>query len=222
MHNGECAGMKLHTFQRFAHLTCGLFLMLVAILVVLTWRTWQQVKLDQALILAVKENNPVSVLRLLEAGADANTSDGSALSPLVWKILPMRKQHNSSSYFATALTLAAKGASHYQGTGSYDPVEERKRTQAIIEHLLHAGAIVNVQDTTGTTPLMYAAWNKRATVVRLLLRQGAKVNLSNNQGETALSRLRIIGWEFPTMDADGDFVIRATIRKLLQPVAAKQ
>ena len=89
----------------------------------------------------------------------------------------------------TALTLAA-----YYG---FD---------GIAELLLKNGATVDIQDVSGTTPLMYTArtgkagideesWAAFAKTIKVLLRYGASVEIKNNNGETALSLAEQLGNE---------------------------
>jgi ankyrin repeat protein len=55
----------------------------------------------------------------------------------------------------------------------------------VVRSLLKAGAIVNVQDRRGWTPLMVAAGGGHVEVVRLLLGRGANISLVNEQHEDA-------------------------------------
>ena len=57
----------------------------------------------------------------------------------------------------------------------------------ITEKLLEKGAIVNTQNRTGETALMYAAWRGHSQIVQLLLEYRADVTLKNSQGDTALN-----------------------------------
>jgi hypothetical protein len=52
--------------------------------------------------------------------------------------------------------------------------------------LLDRGAVVDVRDAQGRTPLMLAVAQGRLEVVRLLLQRGASPNLTDNAGKTAL------------------------------------
>ena len=52
--------------------------------------------------------------------------------------------------------------------------------------LLNAGQNANLQDSTGVSALMRAAWNDRPDVVRVLLDKGANPNLRDNNNMTAL------------------------------------
>jgi ankyrin repeat protein len=56
------------------------------------------------------------------------------------------------------------------------------------EHLLKAGANVNVREVEGETPLMYAATAGKTEVVNLLLDRGAEVEALSSNRETALAR----------------------------------
>ncbi|MCS6924908.1 MAG: ankyrin repeat domain-containing protein, partial [Candidatus Binatia bacterium] len=42
----------------------------------------------------------------------------------------------------------------------------------------------------GMTALMYAAWNRHAEIVRLLLRHGARVDMADREGWTAMQYAR--------------------------------
>ena len=53
--------------------------------------------------------------------------------------------------------------------------------------MLEKGAIVNTQNRTGETALMYAAWRGHSQIVQLLLEYRADVTLKNSQGDTALT-----------------------------------
>jgi ankyrin repeat protein len=65
-----------------------------------------------------------------------------------------------------------------------DPKNNEKECEKIINFLLDNGAVVDVQDKNGITPLMGAV--QKITPVKILLGKGANVNLQNTNGETAL------------------------------------
>ena len=60
--------MQKRVCIRFAFLTLWLLLLTVPVFIV--WQAWNQEKLDQALIAAIKHNDPVAVQSSLEHGAD--------------------------------------------------------------------------------------------------------------------------------------------------------
>ena len=57
----------------------------------------------------------------------------------------------------------------------------------ITKRLLEKGALVNTQNRTGETALMYAAWRGHSDIVALLLENRADATLKNIQGDTALT-----------------------------------
>jgi hypothetical protein len=59
-----------------------------------------------------------------------------------------------------------------------------------VRELVRRGVDVNHQDGQGSTPLMAAAWHGHPEVVKLLLRHGARTDLKDREGETALSLAR--------------------------------
>ena len=56
----------------------------------------------------------------------------------------------------------------------------------ITKRLIAKGAVVNAQNRTGETALMYAAWRGHSEIVQLLLKNRADATLKNRQGDTAL------------------------------------
>jgi ankyrin repeat protein len=79
------------------------------------------------------------------------------------------------------------------------PVGDKAKT---IRVLLENGADVNVQDEswmkTGSTPLMYAVMQGDAALVQALLTKGARLDLKNKDGNTALSLAKKDGLEYIT------------------------
>ena len=63
-----------------------------------------------------------------------------------------------------------------------------------ISERIQAGADVNVRDVSGMTPLMRAATQQRAEVIRLLLLKGANVNLTDQAGHTAYWHAMHVVW----------------------------
>jgi ankyrin repeat protein len=62
--------------------------------------------------------------------------------------------------------------------------------EVIGETLLDAGCDVNAVDNKGRTPLMYAGFFERPSVVNLLLKRGANINAKDHNGESALDWAR--------------------------------
>lgn len=63
------------------------------------------------------------------------------------------------------------------------------RNRALVDLLIAKGADINQTDDSGSTPLMWAAYDENgdAALVNLLIAKGADVSASNKAGETALA-----------------------------------
>ena len=55
-----------------------------------------------------------------------------------------------------------------------------------VQYLLQEGADLNIGDSCGRTPLMYAACWGHADIVKYLHRAGADLNIRDNHGVTAV------------------------------------
>ena len=150
---------------------------------------------DTPLLLA-SEIGDVRMMRLLiDHGAPVNVANHFGETPLMLAAL-------GNSLEGVRLLLA-KGADVKPAMTSYSTVRNGPiplvgltvlffaapyASPELIQTLLDAGAAVNVQDARGFTPLMLAVGSETqdVRVVRLLLKAGAKVNLSMGTGETAL------------------------------------
>lgn len=65
------------------------------------------------------------------------------------------------------------------------------KSAPVVQMLLEtAPALINLQNIHGETPLMIAAWNGHLEVVQELLKSGAKIDVKNKNGETALNCAR--------------------------------
>jgi ankyrin repeat protein len=72
---------------------------------------------------------------------------------------------------------------HLVSRGEYSSLSDGVR---VADLLLERGADMNAQDKFEWTPLHSASYNGRHEIAQVLLRHGAKVNLENYLGETAL------------------------------------
>jgi serine/threonine-protein phosphatase 6 regulatory ankyrin repeat subunit B len=124
------------------------------------------------LLEAASQGNADVVKYLIAGGADVNAR-GKGLTPL----------------------LAATGWGRITSGSATDKAKT-------IRILLENGADVNVQDEswmkTGRTPLMYAVMQGDAALVQDLLARGARLDLKNKEGETALFLAKKDGLEYIT------------------------
>ena len=56
----------------------------------------------------------------------------------------------------------------------------------IMQLLIDSGANINVQDSLGYTPLMWATLQEDLEAVKLLVNSGADISIENNRGDTAI------------------------------------
>jgi ankyrin repeat protein len=56
----------------------------------------------------------------------------------------------------------------------------------VVQVLLDAGAVINLQNNYGMSPLHFAASDGHLEIVQVLLERGADINVKNNDGDTPL------------------------------------
>lgn len=143
--------------------------------------TWLQDTKDQALLVAIQNNDAEAALSALKDGADANCRAYSDSGPVTWRSILARMLGRVSDYDAlTALS------SHLEPVGcGIDEECDSPENVALTEALVTHGANLNAADKQGDTPLLLAiCWNKQATT-NLLLKHNPNVNVSN-KGYTPL------------------------------------
>ena len=65
----------------------------------------------------------------------------------------------------------------------------------ITEILLENGADIDaITKDLKLTPLVIAVWNKKTSIIKLLLKNGCKTNVRNHKGQTALEFALIEGY----------------------------
>jgi hypothetical protein len=161
--------------------------------------------------------------RLLIVGEelDASTRSTCAKSPLMMAILPYPEAPDTPPADARARRLEKLdaaglfltrcfqiGAADQQGrTALHVAVEAREpdhRVNRLIKRMLECGVSPDPQTNEGVTPLMLAVQAKRTGVARLLLEEGADLNLPSNAGKTALQ----------LAEESGDRTLPVTLRKI--------
>lgn len=173
---------------------------------------WQ----GSALHRAVLDRNQASVRKLLAAGADPNGKDNWGFAPLfaavsltphepdptppsVQAVLARREREEREKLAIFRLLMKAKPDLTLRAPGGITVLHQatsptgamdRRYAVPITERLLAAGAEIDAQDDAGFTPLMNAASRDRADLVAVLLRTGARADLRNCRGETAVDLAR--------------------------------
>jgi len=152
------------------------------ILVVLACASGSLLAMDSKvneLVGAAKDNDFMTVQRLIEQGVDVNAFDDGQRQALAnaayyghLGIVTLLLKHGAK-VTATSLINAASGTTN-QGS-----------RLEIVKILLDKGANINAQ-SRGTTALMAAVTSNNKEVVRLLLDRGADRTKKNEDGKTAL------------------------------------
>ncbi|HEX7176660.1 MAG TPA: ankyrin repeat domain-containing protein [Pyrinomonadaceae bacterium] len=135
-----------------------------------------------ALLRAAREGDAAGVRRLLEAGADADTRDESAWTPLMLAAVGGHTE-------AVGMLLAGGAQPNARNDKGWTPLmlAVSLGDAGLARALLDAGADPNVRDNEGLTPLMQAVGENNVECARLLLERGADAGLTNHSGETAQS-----------------------------------
>ena len=135
-----------------------------------------------ALLLAAQNGSEAICRRLLEAGADANYRSQRDLTPLrvavarnhtdIVRLLldngaSVNQRYQNASVPAGRANSVISSGEHVLIDAAVYGLSE------IADALLSAGADVNVCDSRGGTPLLYAAWNHHYELARSLLAAGA-------------------------------------------------
>ena len=122
------------------------------------------------------------ITNLHNTSADVNTKDALGRTPL----------HIAAEkgYGDVAMFLVENGADvNLTDTNGNTPlifIIHKIGNLEITKRLIAKGAVVNAQNRTGETALMYAAWSGYSEIVQLLLKNRADATLKNRQGDTAL------------------------------------
>ncbi|KAK2749750.1 hypothetical protein FQN55_002986 [Onygenales sp. PD_40] len=138
---------------------------------------------------AVKENNPLMIRKLLEHGADQNSI----------RVDYKRYRHRDITPFDMANKLGHKSAievfleygvcvdsKNSQGETGLR-IAAQGHDESLVDFFLQHGADVRITDIDGNTPLHIAAQNQRSLAVESLIMAGAEIEARNSNGQTPLA-----------------------------------
>jgi ankyrin repeat protein len=147
--------------------------------------------ISAAIIEAAKTGNIKEVERLLQRGADVNSSDTVGDTPL--------REAAGNGYTKLVDFLLSKGANvNAPDSSGWTPFNHAvyKCHKDIVKELIEKGAWVSMKDWFGNTALSWAAEGCDTGMVRLLLKAGAEVNAENHIGDTPLNKAINYGGSF--------------------------
>ncbi|KAJ6261035.1 hypothetical protein Dda_3700 [Drechslerella dactyloides] len=132
---------------------------------------------------AISGDTLEQVRSLLNAGAAVNIKDHTGNEPLHYAVL-----QNKSEMVKLLLRFGANV--NARGNEGCSPLHLAASETGLLKILLEHGADASSRDAAGDTPLHYAlSLLLDPGRIRLLVRNSADINLANNQGVTAFSKL---------------------------------
>ena len=141
--------------------------------------------------LSMQHNSLEVSMHLVEMGADINRTDNENNSPILVGLIRATNPatNNNEIHVETVnFLLEAKSEVNVRIRNNLGKTALHYAAElgqgALVRQLISLGGEVNVQDHSGSSPLMYACHSKQC--VEILLRAGAAVNTVDEHGETAL------------------------------------
>lgn len=140
---------------------------------------------SRKLFTAAKIGNAVVVKRLLEAGADPNTTDEYGGTLFYWALYYKRDE---------VVKILLEGGADPNLADEYNnsPVYHASHYDYLegVKLLLEAGGNPNHENGEGWSPLYWPIFHGHVEMVKLLLERGADPNLENKHGRTPFSQAR--------------------------------
>lgn len=199
-------------FKRLALLFVSLPVVLLAVLLALTWAAFRRQQLDRELAAAVQNNDTTKAIRLLTAGADANTTattEHLSFSQTLQRFLDILRSRRKS--------IATSSGNPILVTAVIN--ENEPLVIALLDHGALVDAVCTEPDSDGIdvyegpnkgdTPLLLAAEKDQIRLVSLLLSRHANVNKQNRDGLTALMLTTQASIARMLLDHDADVHVRA-------------
>lgn len=145
-------------------------------------------ELNYQLLVASGEGKVSEIIRLLNLGADINTTSDEGVTPLMYAVDAghIEAVHALLLNGADTDTLPQNGISALHAAVALNHA-------SVAELLVEYGADIDLRDATGITPLMYAASYGFFEIVDMLLYYGANTELTDPQGNTVLLLAALAG-----------------------------
>jgi ankyrin repeat protein len=167
--------MMARTSSRFRIVTV-IFVTLVALVAVMTWRSANRTSLQNTLSEAVTRGDVDATRRVLAHGADPNepvsaAGDQLSLWDRVRSIVGFRRAYEGQGEKSEPYLITAVESGN----------------AALVRTLLEHGAEVNTSGHDGRTALMQAVFSDDPSIIQALLEHRASVNARDFYGNTALT-----------------------------------
>jgi ankyrin repeat protein len=163
-------------------------------------RLYEQAKLNARLGNAIATGNIECVWQCLDRGADP---DGTEVDPILWDcnfLSFILYEYTRSHPHPRPLIFGVIERTHITDsalvTAKADimpdlyTIDANLSSFSILKALIAHGANINVRDSCGRTPLMYAVSSSNTKLCRLLLAAGARAELKDNYGTDANAMCR--------------------------------
>ena len=140
---------------------------------------------SQDLVRAVEIGNESSVAKLLQAGADPNSTTSEDKSCLA---IAAERGYKDIIKMLLGIGASLNAQDNYGGTAlTYAVTEDRKEVvKILLEHKANQHITYRANDITGITPLILASVKGHKEIVEMLTAYGAHVNAQDSIGRTAL------------------------------------
>jgi ankyrin len=127
---------------------------------------------------AAQEGNTSAICVLINAGADPNTAGDDGSTPL--------GVASASGYLDTVRELLRNGASTAEQFGESALLSACAfgRTE-VAQLLIDYGALINIRDGVGNTPLHYAVRSQNVELLQILLKHGGDPSITDKRGLNA-------------------------------------
>jgi len=138
---------------------------------------------------AVKNSYIGEIQALLKKGSLVNCKDASpnGFTPLQYAV--KHDNFEIAKILIEHSALVEKTGGDYAQTSLHYAIE-CDSSITLVELLIKNGSATNVKDSLGNTPLHYAAYHGRISVIRELLQHGAAIKEMNNACKTPLDLAR--------------------------------
>jgi ankyrin repeat protein len=156
----------------------------------------KDVRQQTALMHAIFKRQPEVVLNLLENGADPNIQDIFGQTALIYAAAENRiaeidllLEHGADVNKMTIETVPTK-LSVFGSVNALMVAAALGAEEAVRRLLRHPETDVDASGHLGVTALMYGSWFKKTGVVKVLIENGAKLNVTDRRGSTSLDWAR--------------------------------